>query len=570
MPKLFKDPTRHFMPSDHHNKPHITLVNGLPIKNLANYIYNGIKELNDENIVRSAGQRGYSIIYFTDPKKTFGSSFLKNKNDIKEGRAKLKFFIAGLALLFEKEFSSKNNEKIKLAVSNLRNLAHDFNHDIKVGDLKSPLEAILKETTTPKEVKREKIVSPHRFYKLKVRGVNRQALNRFNKMDDLELDNLINSIYPNTDVNPKNQDEIINHNESAKASIRSMQKFINIYIHIRLRTTTTSGLVNIANSMENLDGIEKFCQAWSKSRKDLPNQPYVKARNAIHGWASEMDKIVAVLNKRLFQTQSANTPYAKIFKPEITGTNKNIFTSPFSPAASTFETPNQLLSSNLSPGCLVEDSADKKLFESINKATPNFSGNIKRTIQFNDSPSNFFDEDGQSPQSAYATPEISGEIKSNKFVSTSIEEVFKNEVMSSSGDFLSFISPINSPSIFPQKKQPTAAPRQISNPDKNIANSMAKLSLNIESSTESEESFTKIDEGGLNSQQVDFLTNTIYSDTEYTPEKPDPDSRLAIQIPTQSASRKASVHSTVESMPAQSVLRNASNTSTTNSTNNAI
>lgn len=567
MPKLFKDPTRHFIPSDHHNKPHITLVNGLPIKNLANYIYNGIKELDDENIVRSAGQRGYSIIYFTDPKKTFGGSFLKNKNDIKQGRAKLKFFIAGLALLFEKEFSSKNNEKIKLAINNLRDLAHDFNNDIKVGDLKSPLEAILKESTTPKKMKREKIVSPYRFYNLKVRGVNRQALHRFNKMDNLELENLVNLIYPNTDVNPRNQDEIINHNELAKASIRNMQGFINIYIV--LRTTTTSGLVNIANSMENLDGIEKFCQAWTKVRKDLQKNATARSLMVLHSWASEMDKIVAVLNKRLFQTQSANTPYAKIFKPEITGTNKNIFTSPFSPAASILETPNQLLSSNLSPGYLMEDSADKRLLDLITELTPNFSGNIKRTIQFNDSPSNFLYEDVQSPQSYYETPEISGDIKSNTFLSSSLEEIFKNDAASSSDDFLSFMSPINSPSILPQKNQPAMVPRQASNPNENIVNSFAKLSLNTDFSTESEKGFTRIYDGGLYPQQVDFLTNTIYGDTEYTPEKSYPDNRLALNVPTQSVLRKATVNSTVEPMQAQSMLRNTLNTSSTNATNNA-
>ena len=567
MPKLFKDPTRHFIPSDHHNKPHITLVNGLPIKNTANYIYNGIKELNDENIVRSAGQKGYQIIYFTDPKKTIGSSFLKNKNDIKEGRAKLKFFIAGLALHFEKEFSSKNNEKIKLAINNLRDLAHDFKYDIKVGDLKSPLEAILKESTTPKKMKREKIVSPYRFHNLKVRGVNRQALYRFNKMDDLELENLVNLIYPNTDVNSRNQDEIISHNESAKASIRNMQRFINIYIE--LRTTTTSGVVQIAEGTKNLNDIEKFCQAWTKVRKDLQRNATARSLMVLHSWASEMDKIVAVLNKRLFQTQSANTPYAKIFKPEITGTNKNIFTSPFSPAASILETPNQLLSSNLSPGYLMEDSADKRLLDLITKLTPNFSGNIKRTIQFNDSPSNFLDEDVQSPQSYYETPEISGDIKSNTFLSSSLEKIFKNDAASSSDDFLSFMSPINSPSILPQKNQPAMVPRQASNPNENIVNSFAKLSLNTDFSTESEEGFTRIYDGGLNPQQVDFLTNTIYGDTEYTPEKSFTDSRLALKVPTQSVLQKATVNSTVEPMQAKSMLRNALNTSSTNSTNNA-
>lgn len=77
MPKIFKDPSRHIKPSDHHNKPHITLVNGMHVKNLANYIYNGMKDISDEAIVRSTSQRGYSIIYFTNPKKHSKVQFLE-------------------------------------------------------------------------------------------------------------------------------------------------------------------------------------------------------------------------------------------------------------------------------------------------------------------------------------------------------------------------------------------------------------------------------------------------------------------------------------------------------------
>ena len=77
MPKIFKDPSRHIKPSDHRNKPHITLVNGMPVKNLASYIFNGIKEISDENIIRSTSKNGYSIIYFTDPKKHSKVQFLE-------------------------------------------------------------------------------------------------------------------------------------------------------------------------------------------------------------------------------------------------------------------------------------------------------------------------------------------------------------------------------------------------------------------------------------------------------------------------------------------------------------
>jgi hypothetical protein len=142
-------------------------------------------------------------------------------------------------------------------------------------------------------------------------------------MDDVELNNLINLIFPSNNVNTVDKNALIAHYVISKNSIQIMQKFINIYIH--LRTTTTSNLVGIAKALGDVKLMEVFCQAWAKTRKDFSNNAYVKSKCAIHHWASEMDVIVAVLNKRLFQMQSANTPYFNTFAAKINGAEKNIF-----------------------------------------------------------------------------------------------------------------------------------------------------------------------------------------------------------------------------------------------------
>lgn len=359
MPRVWKKP-------DHHNKPHITLVNGMPFKSLAIYIYNGIKEIKEETIVRSTSKNEFSIIYFTNPKKTFESSSFRNNKDIKEARAKLKFFIAGLVHNLEKNIDSNNNLKIQMSLNSLRELAHDFDRDIKISDLKNPLEIILKEITTPKELKRKKITSPYKSITLYSRGINRQALSRFNNMGVEESNNLINFIFSSIKINPADAQKMSSHANSAKQSIQCMQKFIEKYLELGyqrkhkfgLRTITTSELVHCANTFENLEDLKLFCEAWAKARKSVSSNSG-EGVSALFGWRKEVDAIVAVLNKRLFQAQSACTPYSNIFKPNSGGADTNIFLSPNSPTGALANNSNQSPVDTLSPGLLIEDSTEK-------------------------------------------------------------------------------------------------------------------------------------------------------------------------------------------------------------------
>ncbi len=587
MPKILKDPIRHFKPSDHHNKPHITLVNGMTPKNLANYFYNGIKDINDEAIVRSANQRGYSIIYFTNPGRSIENSIFKNKDEVKEARGKLKFFIAGLIVNFEKNFEFKANSKIKVALNSLRALAHDFDHDIKAGDLKKPLQKILNEITTPKEERLRKLTSPHRFTHLHVRGIDRQALSRFNKMDDVELNNLINLIFSNNNINPLDKEKLLLHIESSKNCIQSMKKFISLYIH--LRTTTTSNLVRLAEAVCKVSDIEIFCKAWAKTRKDLPNNTYVKSKCAIHAWASQMDVIIAVLNRRLFQMQSANTPYSNIFSTKVNGSEKNIFSSPISPLGSITYDATLSPTDNLSPGYLFEDSPDKKLLEIISKAEPKITGNIKRTIKFNDSPTQVINQD----QSFIGSDKI--ESKNPRFMSSpttltpSVIERLQNSRSSLSDElYFSALSPINSPTTFLQRQPSSIVANQQPINDEEFNQLLDELAFNdnfamgLETrrnrndvNNSNSEGFNPMFDGGnaqayLNSEETDFLTNANYGNIERTPEKPDPDVPSSMENEIQSILRKASSKLTYEPMPTQQVLNSNPNPSITNAINNSI
>jgi hypothetical protein len=54
------------------------------------------------------------------------------------------------------------------------------------------------------------------------RGINRQALSRFNKMGAEELNNLINFIFSSIKINPSDVQKMSSHINSAKQSIQCM------------------------------------------------------------------------------------------------------------------------------------------------------------------------------------------------------------------------------------------------------------------------------------------------------------------------------------------------------------
>ncbi len=542
--------------TDHHNMPSITFVNGMSFKSLVEYFYNGIKEIKDESIVRSTCKNGFLIIYFTNPKKTFEGSIFRKKRDIKVARARLKFFIAGLAHNLEKNIDSKNNLKIQIALKSLRDLAHDFDRDIKISDLKNPLKIILNEITTPKELKRKKITSPYKFMTLYSHGINRQALSRFNKMGAEESNNLVNFIFSSIQIDPTDAQRMSSHANSAKHSIQCMQKFIEKYLQLGnqgkrefgVRTITTSELVYCAKNFENLEDLKLFCEAWAKARKGVSSNSG-EGVSALFGWRKEVDAVVAVLNKRLFQAQSASTPYSNIFKSNINGAEKNIFLSPNSPTGALANNSNQSPVNTLSPGLLIEDSADKKLLETINKAKAQTIDKIKKNIKFTEPPSHPVDGGMQGQNSTEVTPSQAKDIKPNAFLSASLEEKLEHDVMSSSGEFYSFLSPIKSPTTFPQRRSSSTIANQQAIEDEELNQLIADLSIKPNTSA----SFINFDnvniEDYLNSEEINYFTNADYANTERTPEKPDPNATQSVQNKIQSIVRKASSKLTYEPMP---------------------
>jgi hypothetical protein len=245
--------------------------------------------------------------------------------------------------------------------------------------------------------------------------------------------------------------------------------------------------------------------------------------------------------------------------------------SPISPTGALANNSNQSPVDTLSPGLLIEDSAEKKLLETINKATPKISGNVKRTIQFSESPIQLISESiPPSLDTANVEQKISRLMSSPSMLSPELIEKLQTSKDSTSEDYESFRSPIYSPSVFVQRQPSLTTANQQPLSDEKLTQLIADLSIELKSPAKLNNFDNENIEDNLNSEEINYLTNTHYANTERTPEKPDPDAPQSLQNKIQSAVRKASSKLTYEPMPTQQVLNSNPSPSITNAINNSI
>jgi hypothetical protein len=132
------------------------------------------------------------------------------------------------------------------------------------------------------------------------------------------------------------------------------------------------------------------------------------------------------------------------------------------------------------------------------------------------------------------------------------------------------LSPINSPSTFPQRQQSAALSNQQPIGDEEFNHLLAQLSMNPNSSEKINNGENENIEDNLNSEEVDFLAVTNYGNPEGAPEKSDSYRPQTIQDKLKSVSRKFSKKLTYEPMPTQQVSNTNPNPSISNATNNSI
>ena len=256
--------------SDHHNKPHIVLVQGASAKQSINYIYKGIQNINNESIMRAYKENGYDIIYFKNPPKNANNFFNPKKTDAATNRACLKLILAAFIFLWERELNSaKENKNISNALATMHDLIHkNPSKDIKIEELKNPLQQILGEISTP-PLKKVKIFTTQKSKKLISQGLNRDALSRFIKMSEGEFKNAIRFIFPPIGGTYFKKEDDTADIKSNHDVIVSMQSFITSYLEIPLRTIATTKLAGLAASAKNKDQIKIFCEKWAEARKGM-------------------------------------------------------------------------------------------------------------------------------------------------------------------------------------------------------------------------------------------------------------------------------------------------------------
>lgn len=161
-------------------------------------------------------------------------------------------------------------------------------------------------------------------------------------------------------------------------------------------------------------------------------------------------------------------------------------------------------------------------------------------------------------------------MSSPSILSPELIEKLQTSIDSNSEDYESFRSTIYSPSVFLQRQPSLTTANQQAIEDEELNQLIADLSIELKSSARFNNFDNENIEDNLNSEEINYLTNTNYGNIERTPEKPDLDALQSLQNKIQTTVRKASSKLTYEPMPTQQVLNTNPNPSITNAINNSI
>ena len=161
-------------------------------------------------------------------------------------------------------------------------------------------------------------------------------------------------------------------------------------------------------------------------------------------------------------------------------------------------------------------------------------------------------------------------MSSPSILSPELIEKLQTSIDSNSEDYESFRSPIYSPSVFLQRQPSLTTANQQSIGDDELNQLITDLSIELKSSARFNNFDNENIEDNLNSEEINYLTNTDYGNIERTPEKPDPDALQFEQNEMQSILLKASSKLNYEPMPTQQVLNSNPHPSITNAINNSI
>ena len=564
--------------SDHHNKPHIVLVQGANAKQSINYIYKGIQNINNESIMRAYKENGYDIIYFKNPPKNANNFFNSKKTDAATNRACLKLILAAFIFRWERELNSaKENKNISNALAAMHDLIHkNPSKDIKIEELKNPLQQILGEISTP-PLKKVKIFTTQKSKKIMTQGLDRDALSRFNKMSQEEFKGAIRFIFPPIGGAYFRKEDDTADVESNQLVIKSMQSFITSYLELPLRTIATTKLAGLAASAKNLDEIKIFCEKWAEARKGMKKNSN-EGVSAIFGWREPMDAVVICLNKFLFRPDGASEIYSRIFKPSFSNNSQNIFASPSSPTNLFLKADLLSATSPLSPATLVaEESDEKKLRDTLRKMNyTNQNNNVVQHLIFSDSPISPINADKNYPTTDSKLDDSQDLDYVPSTLSPSIEEKI---------DSLLPNDEIFSPSVLPGRMLKRTRQNSAESDGRDTIDKLL-AELNLGQPIQNIPPFANVNNQGtddkvaeLNQLLDDSLLNLL-SDLnslrqtslklERAPEKPDPDAPQSLQDKIESAVSKASSKLTYEPMPTQQVLNSNPNPSITNAVNNSI
>lgn len=270
---------------DHQSAAYVVVTKNKDMAHVS-ILNHALKDLSDKTIVRATTTNDQQIIYFRRAPKM--PVYLRNQNksraEIEANRTEMRGVLSDIAASFEKKLAKAPARKARDAAESLHNLAAARHGDITAADLKQPLGTIDAQLAHLQRLQTVKntFQSPPQTNTASMKSM----LRRFDRMDDLQKNNLMKILFPSSHGVALLKQEVI---------VKEMQTLVSLLIK-----NPDMHPSELASKFCDMRNVELFVNAWLAVRSngdDGKERERGTTKDYQFAWRRGMDVICSELKK---------------------------------------------------------------------------------------------------------------------------------------------------------------------------------------------------------------------------------------------------------------------------------
>lgn len=281
---------------DHQSAAYVVVTKNPDMAHVS-VLNNALKDLSDKTIVRATTtndqqMNDQQIIYFRRAPKmpVYLRNQNKNRTEIEANRTEMRGVLSDIAASFEKKLAKAPARKAREAVESLHYLAATRHGDITAADLKQPIDTIDAQLAHLQRLQAVKNTyqSPPQTKTASMKSM----LRRFDRMDDIQKNNLKKMLFPSSHDVALLKQEVI---------LKAMQTLVSMLIK-----NPDASPSRIAEKCCDMRNLELFVNAWLAVRPDGEDGKERERSTTIDyqfAWRRGMDVICSELKKAVFMKE---------------------------------------------------------------------------------------------------------------------------------------------------------------------------------------------------------------------------------------------------------------------------